>query len=102
MDLVFGDSACAIAVRDATGVMEAIHLRLLVLGDDRSQRSIDEARRATSEVQEIRVLGEDAASLSARAQGVGVHAAFDARALPGAADPQRFPFLSVFHESRTK
>ena len=102
VDLVFGDSACAIAVRDATGVMEAIHLRLLVLGDDRAQRSIDEARRATTDVQEIRVLGEDAASLSARAQGVGVHAAFDDRALPGAADPQRFPFLSVFHESRAK
>lgn len=102
VDLIFGDSACAIAVRDASGVMDAIHLRLLVLGDDRGQRSIDEALRAASEVSEIRVLGEDASSLRGKASDVAIQTAFDEPALRGAADPQRFPFLSLFHESASK
>jgi len=102
VDLIFGDSACAIAVRDALGVIEAIHLRLLVLGDDRSQRSIDEALRAAKEVSQIRVLGEDAASLRSKAGEVVVQSAFDESALRGSADPQRFPFLSVFHERASK
>ena len=102
VDLIFGDSACAIAVRDALGVMDAIHLRRLVLGDDRGRRSIDEALRAASEVSQIRVLGEDAASLRSEAGEVVVQAAFDDDALQGAADPQRFPFLSVFHERAAK
>lgn len=102
VDLIFGDSACAIAVRDASGVMDAIHLRLLVEGDDRGQRSIDEALRAASEVAEIRVLGEDALSLRGQARGVVIQPAFDMPALQGGADPQRFPFLSLFHERAAK
>lgn len=97
VDVVFGDSACAIVVRDALGAMDAIHLRLLVVGDDRGRRSIDEAMRAASEVSQIRVLGEDVASLSSQGRDVSIRAAFDLPALRGAADPQRFPFLSVFH-----
>jgi len=97
VDLIFGDSACAIAVRDERGGIEAIHLRLLVEGDDRAQRSIDEAFRATRVVREIRVLGEDDAALRARAGEAAVHPAF--REAPnGSADPQRFPFLALFHE----
>lgn len=102
VDLIFGDSACAIVVRDALGIMDAIHLRLLVPGDDRGQRSIDEALRAGSEVSQIRVLGEDAASLRGKAVDVVVEPAFDTPALAGAADPQRFPFLAVFHRSGSK
>ena len=102
VDLVFGDSACAIAVRDARGAIDAIRLRLLVEGDDRAQRSIDEALRATTEAREIRVLGEDAAALRGKARDSVVHSAFDEPALRGAADPQQFPFLSVFHERAAK
>ncbi|MEO8501772.1 MAG: hypothetical protein ABI565_12705 [Vicinamibacteria bacterium] len=101
VDLVFGDSACAIAVRDPLGAIEAIHLRLLVDGDDRAQRSIDEALRATAEAREIRVLGEDAASLRGKARDSVVSPAFDEPAR-GTADPQQFPFLSVFHERSAK
>src|SRR5204863_641040 len=75
VDLVFGDSACAIVIRDALGAMEAIHLRLLVEGDDRGQRSMDEARRAASGAFEIRVLGEDAAALRNKAPEVTVEPA---------------------------
>jgi hypothetical protein len=102
VDLIFGDSACAIVVRDASGFMDAIHLRLLVLGDDRAQRAIDEALRAATEVSQIRVLGEDAASLRGKAPEVAIQPAFDEKARPGAADPQRFPFLSLFHERASK
>jgi hypothetical protein len=102
VDLVFGDSACAIVVRDALGMMDAIHLRLLVLGDDRGRRSIDEAFRAASEVSQIRVLGEDAASLSGQARDILVQPAFDLPPLRGGADPQRFPFLSVFHAKASR
>ena len=103
VDLVFGDSACAIAVRDALGMMDAIHLRLLVPGDDRGKRSLDEALRAASEVPQVRVLGEDAASLGGKgARDVVIQPAFDATASRGDADPQRFPFLSVFHERAVK
>ena len=102
VDLIFGDSACAIVVRDASGFMDAIHLRLLVLGDDRAQRAIDEALRAATEVSQIRVLGEDAASLRGKAPEVVIQPAFDPTAIQGAADPQRFPFLSLFHEGVAK
>lgn len=102
VDLIFGDSACAIAVRDPRGVIDAIHLRLLVEGDDRAQRSVDEALRAATVVREIRVLGEDAASLRSQAREVAVHPAFDEPALRGAADPQVFPFLAVFHDRVTR
>ena len=98
VDVIFGDSACAIAVRDATGIMEAIHLRLLVEGDDRAQRSMDEALRAANDTAQIRVLGEDAIALQGRAREVAILPAFDLLGVAGAADPQRFPFLSVFHE----
>jgi hypothetical protein len=97
VDLVFGDSACAIAVRDSRGAIDAIHLRLLVEGDDRGQRAIDEARRATDETREIRVLGEDASSVRGKAGDGVVVAAFGEPSLRPAADPQQFPFLSVFH-----
>ncbi len=96
VDLIFGDSACAIAVRDERGGVEAIHLRLLVEGDDRAQRSIDEAFRATRVVREIRVMGEDDAALRARAGEALVRPAFSQGAIAGLGDPQRFPFLSVF------
>lgn len=102
VDLIFGDSACAIVVRDLSGFMDAIHLRLLVLGDDRAQRSIDEALRAATGVSEIRVLGEDAASLRGKAPDVAIQPAFEAKAPSGAGDPQRFPFLSLFHEKVAK
>ena len=97
VDLVFGDAACAIAVRDALGAIDAIHLRLLVEGDDRAQRSVDEALRASAEVREIRVLGEDAAALRGKVRNAAVVPAFDAPAPSGASDPQQFPFLAVFH-----
>lgn len=96
VDLIFGDSACAIAVRHPSGGVEAIHLRLLVEGDDRAQRSIDEAFRATRGVREIRVLGEEAEALRARAGEAVVRPAFAQGTLFGGGDPQRFPFLSVF------
>lgn len=102
VDLVFGDSACAIVVRDPLGIMDAIHLRLLVQGDDRGRRSVDEALRAVSEVSQIRVLGEDTAALASAAGEVQIRPAFDLPALRGAADPQRFPFLSVFHERASR
>jgi hypothetical protein len=102
VDLVFGDSACAIAVRDARGLIGAIHLRLLVEGDDRGQRSIDEALRATSAVSVIRVLGEDVGSLGGRAGEAAILPAFDMPELRGSADPQKFPFLSVFHARAAK
>lgn len=98
VDLIFGDSACAIAVRDRRGVIDAIHLRLLVEGDDRAQRTVDEALRAAPEVREIRVLGEDAASLRGKARDVAIHPVFDQTAPRGSADAQQFPFLAVFHD----
>ncbi|MEO8361554.1 MAG: hypothetical protein ABI672_16085 [Vicinamibacteria bacterium] len=99
VDLVFGDSACAIAVRDLRGSVEAIHLRLLLPGDDRARRSVDEAQRATAEPREIRALGESVETLRLRASPDAViHPAFDLPELKGSADPQQFPFLSVFHE----
>jgi len=102
VDLIFGDSACALAVRDASGFMEAIHLRLLVEGDDRAQRSVDEALRAANDVAEIRVIGEGASSLRSRAGEVLIQPAFDTLAFLDGADPQRFPFLSVFHQGTSK
>ena len=98
VDLIFGDSACALAVRNLGGVIEAIHLRLLVEGDDRAGRSIDEALRSAANLRSIRVLGEDEEALQGRAGDVTIHPAFDLPALRGFADPQRFPFLAVFHE----
>lgn len=98
VDLIFGDSACAIAVRDPRGVIEAIHLRLLVEGDDRARRSIDEALRATTEVRDIRVIGEAVASLRGQPGEVAIIPAFDEPSLRGSADPQLFPFLAVFHD----
>jgi len=97
VDLVLGDSACAIAVRNDRGSVEAIHLRLLLEGDDRARRSLDEARRATAEPREIRVLGGDAEALRELGSGLAIEAAFVQPSFQGGADPQRFPFLSVFH-----
>ena len=102
VDLIFGDSACAIAIRDETGGIEAVHLRLLLEGDDRAQRSIDEALRAAASVREIRVLGEDVASLKSKAREATVLPAFDEPSLRGFADPQRFPFLALFHERASR
>lgn len=99
VDLVLGDSACAVAVRNLQGAIEAIHLRLLIEGDDRGQRSLDEARRAGPEVSEIRVLGEAVAPLLGKAAGARVRSAFDEPALRDSADPQQFPFLAVFRQS---
>lgn len=96
VDLIFGDSACAIAVRGARGGVDAVHLRLLLEGDDRAQRALDEAQRTTRDSTIIRVLGEDAALLKARAPHALIQSAFDSSALPDGADPQMFPFLAVF------
>jgi len=98
VDLVFGDSACAIAVRNERGAVEAIHLRLLLEGEDRAQRALDEAMRATSEPTEIRALGEDVQTLRSRVTEAVIHPAFEGPARPADADPQVFPFLAVFHE----
>ncbi len=98
VDLIFGDSACAIAVRNQRGTVEAIHLRLLLEGDDRAQRALDEAMRATSEPAEIRALGEEVEALRSRAPDAVIHPAFEEPTPPLGADPQQFPFLAVFHE----
>ena len=102
VDLILGDSASAVAVRGPSGVLQAVHLRLLVEGDDRAQRSIDEAARATSDAVEIRVLGDDVGALRHRAGDTRVVPAFDEPTLRGAADPQLFPFLGVFHSGRIR
>ena len=97
VDLIFGDSACAIAVRDERGGVEAIHLRLLVEGDDRAQRSIDEAfrrdprwcARSACWARTMRPCEPAPAKRSCvppSTEGAGA----------GSGDPQRFPFLSVF------
>ena len=98
VDLIFGDSACAIAVRDHRGEVNAVHLRLLLESDDRAQRSVDEGLRATGEAHEIRVLGESAELLRRKSGDAPVRPAFDEPALRGSADPQVFPFLALFHE----
>lgn len=100
VDLVFGDSACAMAVRDGEGAIEALHLRLLLEGEDRGRRSVDEALRATPGLREIRVIGEPAASLRPLASDIEVHPAFDATSWPESADPQRFPFLAALNQGR--
>jgi hypothetical protein len=97
VDLILGDSACAIAVRNDLGVVEAVHLRLLLEGEDRARRSLDEAVRATPELREIRALGEDVENLRSRAREVTILSGFGPPLLGGSADPQQFPFLSVFH-----
>lgn len=97
VDLILGDSACALAVRSEGGAVEAIHLRLLLEGDDRAHRSLDEARRATSDSREIRVLGEDTTALRDWPGQSTLQPAFDEPSLRGGPDPQRFPFLAVFH-----
>jgi hypothetical protein len=102
VDLILGDSASAVAVRDEQGAIQAIHLRLLLEGDDRAQRSIDEAIRATPLAREIRVVGEDAATLRSRAPESVILPGFDTPALQGSADPQIFPFLGVFHEGPSR
>jgi hypothetical protein len=102
VDVIFGDSACALAVRDNRGVIQAIHMRLLLEGDDRAPRAIDEARRAAVGVRKIRVLGEDVSSLLGHAGDTPVLPAFDRPELRGGADPQVFPFLGVFHKGPGK
>ena len=98
VDLVLGDSACAVAVRDDRGAVQAVHLRLLLEGDDRARRSVDEAVRTASAGQEVRAIGEDIDTLRAHAGSSALFAGFDEPALRGSADPQRFPFLALFHE----
>jgi hypothetical protein len=97
VDAIFGDSACALAVRDDRGGIHTIHMRLLLEGDDRARRAIDEARRAAAGARRIRVLGEDVRSLSSLAGDLPLLPAFDGSELRGLADPQVFPFLAVFH-----
>ncbi len=98
VDLVFGDSACAIVVRNVSGAIESIHLRLLIEGDDRLQRSIDEAQRAAPATRQIRVLGEAFPATPDHLGDVPVQLAFPAGASEGPANPQEFPFLALFHE----
>lgn len=99
IDLILGDSASAIAVRDDRGEVHAIHLRLLAEGDDRARRSIAEAIRAAPEKREIRVLGEDAAAVRGQTDEALITGAFTGRPHAGA-DPQLFPFLDVFYEGQ--
>jgi hypothetical protein len=98
VDLILGDSASAIAVRDERGSIQAVHVRLLVEGDDRASRSIDEAIRATPRAREIRVIGEDAGSIGSRTGDVAVVPAFP-NATSRDTDAQRFPFLGMFEEA---
>lgn len=97
VDLILGDAACAVCARDARGVAEAIHIRLLSEGEDRRRRSFDEARRTAPSARELRIIGEDIAGLEAPAPEVGLVSAFPASTATDGADPQRFPFLSMFH-----
>jgi hypothetical protein len=97
VDLILGDSASAIAVRDERGSIQAVHVRLLVEGDDRASRSIDEAIRATPRAREIRVIGEEAALIKKGNGETPIVPAYDERA-PRDANAQRFPFLGVFEE----
>jgi hypothetical protein len=99
VDLILGDAAYAIAVRNGHGVIEAIHLRLLIAGDDRARRSIDEAFRAAPSGATIRVTGERVDAFPVDASPLPIRAAFTGM-LPGGADPQRFPFLGVFDPGR--
>lgn len=94
VDLILGDSATAVAVRDGFGTIQAIHLRLLLEGEDRAERSVDEAVRAAPGTREIRMLGE---AVAPRGNGhdVVIHPGFE-ETLGGTADPQQFPFLGVF------
>jgi hypothetical protein len=98
VDLILGDSASAVAVRDEQGAIQAVHVRLLVEGDDRASRSIDEAIRATPRAREIRVIGEEVALIRNRDAEIPVVPAFGEAALRDA-DPQRFPFLGIFEET---
>ena len=96
VDLVLGDAACAVCARDERGVAEALHLRLLTDGDDRGRRSFDEARRSAPAARELRILGEDVAGLGILSRDMAVVPAFEVAGAQGA-DPQRFPFLALFH-----
>ena len=99
VDLILGDAACAIAVRDAKGRIAAIHLRLLLPGDDRAQRALGEALRSIDGSGDIRVAGESVDAFKRHAlKDNAVRAAYDLPALRGFGDPQEFPFLGVFHE----
>ncbi len=95
LDLIYGDSACAIAVRGERGFVESVHLRLLLEGEDREQRALDEAFRAATLVGDIRVSGASIDGLRRKAHDLSVVSAFPPmdRAL---GDPQTFPFLAVF------
>jgi len=103
VDLILGDSAFALAVRSDAGGIETIHLRLLVEGDDRTKRPVDEAIRASSDASSVRILGADPRSFPAGGQGTEIVAAFPAPSPDVAgADPQLFPFLAIFHAGRSR
>lgn len=94
VDLILGDSACAVCARDARGLTEAIHLRLLSEGDDRGRRALEEARRAAPSVRSVRVIGEDVRTLASPFGDVSLVPAFAESAARKDADPQRVPFLA--------
>lgn len=94
VDLILGDSACAVCARDARGLTEAIHLRLLSEGEDRGRRALEEARRAAPSVRSVRVIGEDVRALASPFGEVALVPAFAESAAQGDADPQRAPFLA--------
>lgn len=99
VDLILGDSACAVCARDARGLTEAIHLRLLSEGEDRGRRALEEARRAAPAVRAVRVIGEDVRALASPFGDVDLVPAFEESAAPGDADPQRAPFLAFLHRA---
>lgn len=96
VDLIYGDSACAIAVRGARGFVESVHLRLLLEGEDREQRALDEAFRAASPIAELRVAGSFLDGLRRKAGDLNVTAAFPNCGPGSVPDAQTYPFLAVF------
>jgi hypothetical protein len=102
VDLILGDSAFALAVRNDRGGIETIHLRLLVEGDDRMKRPVDEALRAVADASVVRVLGGEPGTFPPGTRGAEIVAAFpESTPAVAGADPQLFPFLSVFQERRS-
>lgn len=65
-DIVLGDRACVVAVRDSAGSLRGVHLRLLGQEDDPSARAVEEARRAAGSEAAVRWLAGDVVGASLR------------------------------------
>ena len=98
VDVILGDSAYALGVRNARAALESIHVRLLVEGDDPIRRSTEEALRASRGVLEVRIGGAspDAIEAVARGWSTSIVPAFPHEGSFNG--PQRFPFLGIFEE----